>query len=271
MPKRGSDADTRVFFDELVGIKAATLRASGVIKLTDQQVIIPFPNGKQRLIAVAHTVFRTGGSWSYLRCPKCGARSKRLWLVEDAPRCMRCCLSLGVRYRSAYCFGRVERLRARDRRIDRLEAMLKGGPLRLKPVPPSWSNRHLDRRKRFTAAVERARIFARLLQFGYEMQQSCKPREPLPPMPSSQQEPKSGKPDEPLALMRAYKPRSAAIEAFPEIKTIWQAKSTEDLEQALDETEAVVLGALRSGTLRQSIIAAKMILRSTVARRRGWG
>jgi hypothetical protein len=32
-------------------------------------------------------------------------------------------------------FGRTERLRERDRRVDRLQAMLEGDPLRLKPVP----------------------------------------------------------------------------------------------------------------------------------------
>ena len=88
MPKRGSDADTRVFFDELVGIKASTLKASDVIKLSDQQVIVAFPDGKQKLIAVCHTVFKNGGSWSYFRCPKCGTRSKKLWLIDDAPRCL---------------------------------------------------------------------------------------------------------------------------------------------------------------------------------------
>jgi hypothetical protein len=34
---------------------------------------------------------------------------------------------LGVRYRSAYAFGRSERLRERDHRIDKLQAMLEGG------------------------------------------------------------------------------------------------------------------------------------------------
>jgi hypothetical protein len=270
MPKRGSDADTRVFFDELVGIKAATLKASGVIKLADQQVVIPFPNGRQKVIAVAHTVFRNGGSWSYFRCPKCGARSKKLWLVDDAPRCMRCCWTLGVRYRSSYAFGQTERLRERDRRIHRLEAMLEGGPLRLKPVPPSWGDRRIDRRKRLTAVVERARIHARLRQFGYEVQQASKQQEPSPSVRTSHQEPKCDKPDEPLPLLRAYKPRSSAIEVFPRIKTLLQVKSTEDLEQALDEAETVVRNALRSGTLQQRILAAQIILRSSAARRRGW-
>jgi hypothetical protein len=38
---------------------------------------------------------------------------------------------LGVRYRSAYAFGQTERLKVRDHRVDRLQAMLEGGPLRL--------------------------------------------------------------------------------------------------------------------------------------------
>jgi hypothetical protein len=34
-----------------------------------------------------------------------GKGPKKLWLVDDAPRCVKCCWSLGVRYRSAYAFG----------------------------------------------------------------------------------------------------------------------------------------------------------------------
>src|SRR5664279_3811620 len=101
MPKRGNDANTRIFFDELPSIGVSRLRASGVIKLEDRQVVIPF-GGSNKLIGVAHTVFKNGGSWSYFRCPKCGGRHKKLWLINDAPRCQKCCWSLSVRYRSAY-------------------------------------------------------------------------------------------------------------------------------------------------------------------------
>ena len=117
MPKRGSDADSRIFFDELVSLAASRLKATGAIRLEDRQAVIPF--GEQnKLIGVAHTIFWNGGSWSFFVCPKCGRRAKRLWLIDDAPRCMRCCWSLGVRYRAAYGFGRTERLRERDRRVD---------------------------------------------------------------------------------------------------------------------------------------------------------
>jgi hypothetical protein len=61
MPKRGLDADSRVFFDELPSIGVSRLRASGAIRLEDRQAIIPF--GEQnKLVGVAHNVFRNGGS-----------------------------------------------------------------------------------------------------------------------------------------------------------------------------------------------------------------
>src|SRR6516164_5031880 len=218
MAKRGIDADSRIFFDELPSLGVSRLRATGAIRLEDRQVIIPF-GGRMKLISVAHTVFKNGGSWSYFRCPKCGGRRKKLWLVDDAPRCVNCCSSLGVRYRSAYAFGRTERLRERDHRVDRLQTMLEGGPLRLKPVPPNWGNRRLDRRIRLTWALQRARIVTRLDQLlAYQAQQG-------------------GKPDEPLSFMRAYKPRAAAIEAIPALKSLWRSKTTEELECALDNAQ----------------------------------
>ena len=63
MPKRGLDADSRVFFDELPSIGVSRLRAMGAIKLEDRQAIVPFGR-RMKLIGVAHTVFKNGGSWS---------------------------------------------------------------------------------------------------------------------------------------------------------------------------------------------------------------
>ena len=137
-------------------------------------------------------------------------RAKKLWLVEDAPRCRRCLEKLGVRYRAAYGFGRTERLRERDRRVDRLQAMLEGGPMRFKPVPPNWGNRRLDRRNRLTWALQRARIATRLAQLAYQQQQASEP---------------------PLPLLREYKPRAAATETIPNFKSLWGARSIEELEQ----------------------------------------
>jgi hypothetical protein len=59
MPKRGTDADSRIFFDGLPSLGVLRLRASGAIKLEDGQVIVPF-GGKNKLIGVAHTIFTNG-------------------------------------------------------------------------------------------------------------------------------------------------------------------------------------------------------------------
>jgi hypothetical protein len=250
MPKRGSDAESRIFFDELVGVSVSRLKATGAIRLEDRQAIIPF--GEQnKVIGVAHTIFRNRGSWSYFRCPKCGARSKKLWLVDDAPRCRLCLEKLGVRYRAAYGFGRTERLRERDRRVDKLQAMLEGGPMRFKPVPPNWGNRRLDRRNRLTWALQQARIATRLAQIAYQHQQSSEP----PGL---------------VALLRAYKPLAAAIEAIPNLKSLWLAKSTEDVQIALDNAQSTLLEALESDDPRMRMIAARLMLKTRQARERGW-
>ena len=42
MPKRGSDADNRIFFDQLPSLAASRLKATGAIRLEDRQGIIAF-------------------------------------------------------------------------------------------------------------------------------------------------------------------------------------------------------------------------------------
>jgi hypothetical protein len=250
MPKRGSDAGSRIFFDELISLTASRLRATGAIRLEDRHGVVAFGD-KQKLVGVAHTKFPNGGSWSYFRCPKCGARSKKLWLLDDAPRCRLCLEKLGVRYRAAYGFGRTERLRERDRRVDRLQAMLEGGPMRFKPVPPNWGDRRLDRRNRLTWALQRARIATRLAQIAYQHQQSSEPHGPSP-------------------LLRAYKPLAAAIETIPNLKSLWQAQSTEDIQIALDKAQSALLEALENDDSRMRMIAARLMLKTRQARERGW-
>jgi hypothetical protein len=73
-----------------------------------------------------------------------------------------------------------------------------------------------------------------------------------------------------LQLLRAYKPRAAAIEAIPNLKSLWRARSTEDLEQALDKAQAVILQALQSSDFQTQLRAARLVLRSRQARERGW-
>jgi hypothetical protein len=250
MPKRGSDAGSRIFFDELVSVSVSRLRATGAIRLEDGHGIIAFGD-KQKLVGVAHTRFPNGGSWSYFVCPQCGRRARKLWLVDGAPRCRLCLQKLGVRNRAAYGFGRIERLRERDRRVDRLQAMLEGGPMRFKPVPPKWGNRRLDRRNRLTWALQQARIATRLTQIAYQHQPSSESHEPSP-------------------LLRAYKPLAAAIEAIPNLKSLWRAKSTKDIQIALDDAQSALLEALESDDPRMRMIAARLMLKTRQARELGW-
>jgi hypothetical protein len=129
--------------------------------------------------------------------------------------------------------------------------MLEGGPMRFKPVPPDWGNRRLDRRNRLTGALQRARIATRLAQIAYQQQPSSEPHEPLP-------------------LLGAYKPRAAAIETIPDLKSLWRARSTEDLQIALDKAQATILKALQSSNFQTRLRAASLMLRSRQARERGW-
>ena len=75
MPKRGSDADSRIFFDELVSLSVSRLRATGAIGLEDRHGIVAFGD-KQKRVGVAHTKFPNGGSWSYFRLPKMRSKSQ---------------------------------------------------------------------------------------------------------------------------------------------------------------------------------------------------
>jgi hypothetical protein len=152
MPKRATDAGGRIFFDELISVSVSRLRATGAIRLEDRHGVIAFGDEdhgvkSRKCIGVAHTQFPNGGSWSYFVCPKCGGRKKKLWLVDGAPRCLSCCWSLGVRYRSAYGFGRSERLRERDRYVDRVQA-----------------RRLRGRKRRLTMSMRRSMIVCRLAQ-----------------------------------------------------------------------------------------------------------
>ena len=239
MPKRGIDAASRFFFDELLSLDAARLTATGAIRLGDRHGVIAFGDEdrgvrRRKCIGVAHMKFPNGGWWTYLFCPRCGGRKKKLWLVDDAPRCLSCCWSLGVRYRSAYGFGRAERLRERDRYVDRVQA-----------------RRLRGRRRRLTTTMRRSMIVCRLAQLAH------------------QQKAKDGS-DKPLPFMRSYQPRKAAIEAIPDLKRLWKAQTAEALEQALDRAQTAILDALQSDDMRVRIIAASLMLRTRAARQRGW-
>ena len=233
MPKRGSDADRRVFFDELLSLTASRLKASGAIRLEDRHGIIAFGD-EQKLLGVAHTIFKNGGSWSFFVCPRCGGRKKKLWLVDDAPRCLSCCWSLGIRYRSAYGFGRSERLRERDRYVDRVQA-----------------RRLRGRKRRLTMTMRRSMITCRLAQIAHQLKA------------------KEGS-EKLLQFRRGFQPRKAETVAIPFFKRLWKAQTTECLEQALDQAQIAILDALQSDDMRIRIIAASLMLKTRAARQLGW-
>jgi hypothetical protein len=250
MGKRRQDADGRRFFDGFLCVKIPRLRAMDVVQLDAVSAVIPF-GGRRKLIGLAHTKFRHGGSWSYFCCPKCGRRCNRLWSVDDAPRCCKCCEAMGIRHRSQYGFGRQERMRAADQSLDRLISKLETSePLRLNGAPASWQGKAklVYRSRRLTQNMRRRMITLRLSQIASQHAQDA-----------------GG-----LTITRAFTPRKDALAAIPELRQVWRATSTERLEQALDAAQSAVLKALDSNDPRQQLIAARLMLKTRAARQRGW-
>ena len=250
MGKRRVDADHRRFLDEFECVKIPRLRATGVVRLDAPHAIIQVGD-RQKLIGLAHVRFRNGGSWSLFRCATCARRANRLWLIEDRPLCRHCCEGIGIVHRSKWGFGRHERLRARDQKLDELIAKLDAttGPLRFNPAPKHWRGRArlVSNSRSLTARMRRSMIVCRLA------------------MLASQQAAKQG--DD--GLLRAYQPRADAARAT-DIKPIWRAASAEVLQQALDRAQIAILAALDSNDAQQRLAAAKLFLRTRQARERGW-
>ena len=73
-----------------------------------------------------------------------------------------------------------------------------------------------------------------------------------------------------LNLTRAFTPRKDALAAIPELGQVWRARSTERLEQALDNAQSVLLKALESNDPHQRLIAARLMLKTKQARERGF-
>ena len=250
MGKRRADADTRRFFDEFESVRVSRFRATGVIDPAKRQALIPFPNGKTKLIGTAHTRLKHGGGYSYFRCPKCDKLARSLYLIDDAARCIRCCNAMNIKHRGQYGFGKEERRRTADKALDEIIAKLETNePLRFKPAPASWEGkaRLVYRNQSLTKAMRRRMIVLRLSQFA------------------SQQANNGG-----LMLTRAYKPHADALAVIPELRQIWRANSHERLQQALDNAHNAILKALNSDEPRLQIAAARIMLRTKQARERGF-
>ena len=250
MGKRRADADTRRFFDEFDKVRVSRFRAMGVIDPAKREALIPFPNGKTKLIGVGHVRFPNGGGWSYFVCPKCAKLAGTLYLIDDAPRCTRCCDAMGVVHRTRMGFGRDERRRAKDRILDQLIAKLETKePLRLKPTPVEWRGKTqiLNRSRSLANTMRRSMIILRLDQLAAQQASEC------------------GKDKDTLRTYRPVEPAKQLIDITP----IWRANSPETLQQALDNAQIIILSALESDDPQQRLNAAKLMLRTKQARDRG--
>ena len=156
---------------------------------------------------------------------------------------------MNIHHRTQYG-STTERLIARDQQLDQLIAKVETRePLRLNGAPASWQGKAklVYRSRRLTLRMRRSMIALRLDQLA------------------RQQANDSGG----LNITRAYKPRAEALAAIPELKKVWRARSTERLEQALDDAQSAILQALQSNDMRQRLIAARLMLRTRAARERG--
>ena len=238
MGKRLADADGRRFFDEFASVRVSRLRATGVVDPSKRYALIPVGECT-KLLNVAHTHFPCGGGFSYFVCPRCAKLAQTLYLIDDAPRCRRCCHALNIVDRSAYGFGRTERLRARDQYLDALIRKLETTePLMLKPAPPNWVGRcrRVQRGNRLTMRMRRNMIALRLNQLA------------------SQQAKDNGG----LNITRVFTPRATTAQVL-DIKPIWRARTT---QTALDAAQETILGALQSSDPKTRLNAAKLMLKN---------
>ena len=245
MGKRLADADSRRFFDEFTKIRVSRFRATGVIDPSRREALIPMA-GKTRLIEVAHTKLKWGGGWSFFRCPKCGRRSATLYLVDDAPRCTKCCDAMNIKHQSQYGFGRATRLKARDQHLDELIAKLETAtPLRYK-TPESWQGlaKLVFKSQALKTRRRRAMVALRLNQLATQQ--------------ASEHASSADR-------LKAYQPL-AATKQLMELKPIWRASNPERLEQALDKAQITILKALHNDNPQTRLNAAKLMLRTKQAR-----
>jgi hypothetical protein len=250
MGKRRADADTRRFFDEFESVRISRFRAMGVVDPAKPDALIPFPNGKTKLINVSHRAFPNGGGWSFFVCPKCAKRTPKLYLVDDAPLCIRCCDAINIKHAGKWGFGRAERLKARDKALDQLIAKLETKePLLFKPAPASWRGRArlVYRSHRLQHAMRRRLIELRLHQLANQQaSERANDRDTL----------------------TAYQPMPEARQII-DLTPIWRAKTREDLQQALDNAQTTIIAALDSDDPQTRFNAAKLMLRTKQARDRG--
>src|SRR5215472_1566692 len=216
MPARRADADQRRFLDDYPKVRVSRLRALGVIDPSRPNAVIPWPNGKTKLLRVGHTRLKHGGGYSYFICPGCEKLSATLYDIDDAPRCCKCCDAMNIRYRTAYGFGRRDRRDACDAKLDQLIAKVQSTErLRLKPDKTAWGRaKFLRTSQRLTDRMRKRMITLRLhqlasQQFGGER-------------------------------AAAYLPIADARQLI-DLAPAWKARTTETLARALDKAQTIII------------------------------
>jgi hypothetical protein len=128
-------------------------------------------------------------------------------------------------------------LTAKDKVLDELIAKLEATtPLRFNPAPEHWRGRArlVSNSRALAMRMRRAMIVCRLNQLA------------------SQQAGEGGQ-----GIAHAFQPLVKAIRAIPAIKPVWQARTREHLEQALDHAQTAIFAALVSDDPQQRLAAAR--------------
>jgi hypothetical protein len=141
---------TRTFRDDLPAAWISPMRAAGVVSATTLLTFIRLGESEFS-VGVTHMRFANGGDWAFFVCPQCSGRARKLWLLDGAPHCRRCCIDRNVRCR-------VESMSVRQRAeisVSRLIARLNGTrSVGLHPRP----GRGLARRARFENSLRLAQL-----------------------------------------------------------------------------------------------------------------
>jgi hypothetical protein len=135
--------------DDVPSVSITKLVASGVVR-KDMSYICVELKGFRRNVGLVRRDFPNGGWWLHFICNNCRRRARVLRLCTRGIACWRCA---GLPHRVQY-LSKSERA---AQRVERLEALLSGGPARLHPRP----GRTLDRRRSLQLSLKRAQVAAR--------------------------------------------------------------------------------------------------------------
>ena len=135
----------RLSLDDLPSISVSRLRALGIVTAATTSVRVSFNGEPGRDVAIVHRKFPNGGSWSFFVCPSCG-RWARILRQHEKIVCRTCARAQGLWPRAMLGDKRPA--------IERLTALLYGGPARLHPRP----GRTLDRREKLERSLRWMRI-----------------------------------------------------------------------------------------------------------------